>query len=277
MTLQHNEYFKEMFMVPPHIWENVKKCVNEHEKKVLQDLNKTQIDSTLITQTDIVPPNMPTDIIPDPNPNPEQSQTSFHRSQDRSRSKLETSLASSQINLPDDSLPTSEHYSSRLDTSFAEPSFGKLPKPDLSQSSVLSTYENFRPPRTSSPTGSYEPYIPILSNPQPSPQYVNPIVSLKPFPNCVSNDSPFNRSIIKTRTKTGILEQPKIGNPFIKCPYCNKTFTRKWNLKKHILTIHRQQTIPDPGEEAPTIFKRKVPDTFKEPELKRKGFDRWNL
>ncbi len=300
MTSQQNGYYKEMYMVPPSIWENIKKCVNDHEKRILYDLNKP-LDDT-IPSRNITLPDVSISKDPTPNPNPNDSQSTFHRSQDRSRSILESSLPHSitqQFSLPDESI-SSTKQSSKIDISNItdpNPSFGRIPvpKPDSSLSfnkGDISNYENFRPPRTSTPNDTYEPYFPIPAIPQPQPtpqpyinppppspsQYIDPIVPVpvRPFPNCLPTNTAFNRSMINTRTRTGILDKPNITNQF-RCQYCNKTFARKWNLKKHILTIHKQQNLPDPGEPAPTVFKRKVPDTFNEPEYKRREYDRWQV
>ena len=335
--------FSKMYMVPPSVWELVKKCVNEHEQKNLENLNKTH-DTSIpenktsetihnISSRDITPleSNISKNISRDSQipMNLDESQTSFHRSQDRSRSILEHDITPlphqislphdsffdsdanenpensfSKINLSRQSFPSSSNTSqinlSRQSFPSSDTSFGQLPKPEKSHQSFSSSDasqinlsrqsfpsfdtsfgklpkpEEFKPPRTSTPIEHYDQFIHPIN---PSPINNGPIIPVKPFPHCTTSTSS-TRSPIKTRTRTGALPTKTPQNNMFMCEYCNKYFTRKWNLKKHILTAHRQEVLPNPDESYPTNFKRKLPTHFKNPAYKtrkRTEFDRWNL
>lgn len=199
--------------------------------------------------------------------------SSFHEPNVSSRHNV--SNKSLQVSLPDDSFSTSFHdpnisskknISNRSlhilpDDSFSNaslrhPSFGRLPTPD----------EGFFPKRTSSPIDR-SALIPIL-----------------PLPSC--RKRPLPRSPIKTRIRTGALEYepppPKLPKnlKFI-CQYCNKHFARNWNLKKHVITIHRQEVPPDPDQpQNISNFKRKQQTHFVSPLFKSRkhdDFDHWQL
>lgn len=310
--------FSRMFMVPPSIWELVKKCVNEHEQKLLDNLNKdtskyenpneTPTSSIIqnISNQDITPiePNLsiPSNPqIPQDEIDLNLSQTSYHRSKDRSRSFLsrdssqsfinpnvsQTSRRSrvnvSQVPLPDDSFDVtvnppiniSQHSNkSKLNLTqpsvYSDKSFGKMSLPrDPSPSPEPSIadpgdYTFFRPKRTSSPIDRGV-VIPIL-----------------PLPSC---EKRLPRSPVKTRTNTGVLKHQPIAklprNDKFICDYCNKHFARKWNLKKHVLTIHRQEVVPDQDQpKSIPSLKRKQQTHFNAPVFKTRktdNFDRWNL
>lgn len=309
--------FSRMFMVPPSIWELVKKCVNEHEQKLLDNLNKdtSKYENPNETPTSSIIQNISNrDITPiDPNlsipSNPQipqdeidlnLSQTSYHRSKDRSRSFLSrdssqsfinpnvsqssrpSHVNASQVPLPDDSfdeyenppIDLSQNSTSRNKSKvnitrpsfYSDKSFGKLPLPEnLSPEPSIADpgdYKFFRPKRTSSPIDRGV-VIPIL-----------------PLPSC---EKRLPRSPVKTRTSTGVLQHqsnlPR-NDKFI-CDYCNKHFARKWNLKKHVLTIHRQEIVPDPDQpKSIQSLKRKQQTHFDAPVFKTRksdNFDRWNL
>ena len=295
-----------MYMVSPHIWELVKKCVNEHEQKVLDNLNRDITDvrnqsristSSLIhnlSSRDITPLNPSLSSInlskPEIPRTPQDeiniSDPSYHRSKDRSRSFIDPNLSLgieplnvSQIPLPDDSFgqpsfnpinltqPSNKSNRSQINltgSSFkSNESFGKLPRPESEYIHEAGEYENFRPFRTSSPVEN-DPTIPIL-----------------PLPSCQERQQ---RSPIKTRSRTGAIaaQIPAVVIPrndkFI-CEYCNKRFARKWNLKKHVQTIHQQEIIPEPNDPPIQDFKRKQQSGFRQPLFKSRktDFDRWNV
>lgn len=296
-----------MYMVPPSIWELVKKCVNEHEKKILDNLNnessihkdptKSNITTSSlihdISSKDITPlePSMSSDLnlsrplhpeAPQDEIDLEPSQTSFHRSQDRSRSFLNpnishSSMNLSQIPLPQDSFDESSHnpanmnmsqHSNRSKINLSQPafnmsdSFGHLPQnfpPESDES-----YGNFLPRQTSTPI------LPEPNNPIPIP--------IPKLAICRNN---LPRSPIKTRTRTGALPtaEPVIG--LNNCIYCGKRFARRWNLKKHINMIHLQNVAPDPDQPVITSSKRKEQTDFNQPlfvkSRRSSNFDKWNL
>lgn len=305
--------YSEMYMVPPSVWELVKKCVNEHEQKLLDDINKDtsiSMDSNKsktssiiqdISSRDITPlePSISSNLDLSKPSNPHtprdeidqsQSETSYHRSIDRSRSFINpnisfnkskssinpniSTLSGSQIPLPESSFEEQSfqpinisQHSTRSKIDLNQPSFqsndsfGRLPPPEnISPTPYVhdpEDYDLFIPRNTSSPINQ-KPLIPIL-----------------PLPECSKR---LPRSPIKTRTKTGSLPQqifPR-NNQFI-CDYCNKHFARKWNLKKHINTIHLQEIAPDPDQPPITAFKRKQQTDFSQPLLKRKNFDQWDV
>ncbi len=342
--------YSRMFMVTPSIWELVKKCVNEHEQKLLDNLNKDTSDlknqskshtSSIIhniSNRDITPlePNLsvPSNLyIPQDEIDINQSQTSYHRSKDRSRSFLDTNISQpgsrvnvSQVPLPEDSFDQSQpsyrrskdrsrslldpdnsqsssrshgkynvsqipipddsfsedlsqplnisHHSNRSKINLSQPSFdhsasfGRLPSPipeNLSPRPYIhdpEDYNFFKPKRTSSPIDRGA-IIPIL-----------------PLPSCKKR---LPRSPVKTRSRTGVLQYipPKLPrNDKFVCDYCNKYFARKWNLKKHVLTIHNQEISPDPNQSTIQSLKRKQPTSFTQPLFKTQktgDFDQWKM
>lgn len=331
--------YSRMYMVTPSIWELVKKCVNEHEQKLLDNLNKdtseirqhstssiihniSSKDVTPLEPDVTIPPNQPSrhDEI-----DLDHSKTSYHRSKDRSRSFLDPNISYSSnrhSTLPDDSFNQSRPSSHRLndesrislnpnlsrsiDRSRLNPSQISLPEDSFSEESNpplnISQHSNKSKINISQPTFQHTNSFGNLPPPEnlTTSQYIQDpgeysffkpkrtsspidrgaIIPILPLPSC---EKRLPRSPIKTRTKTGALKQHTVKIPrndkFI-CEYCNKHFARKWNLKKHIQTIHKQKILPDPDQPALRTLKRKAQTSFTQPLLKSRklgNFDQWNL
>ncbi len=380
--------YKQMYMVTPSIWELVKKCVNEYEQKLLDNLNKdntnptnqskshtsqiihnlsnqdtTLLDSscpnasqqsshseTSFSKIPLPPDSFDQTSIPEephnssgklslPGGSFNNSRTSFHRSQDRSRSLLNpnnsdtfdrTSIPEKSHNssgkppLPGGSFNNSGasfHRSRDRSRSLLNPnnsnssflnisrhnfdvsdSFGRLPPPDNFGPEPYvydpGDYDSFQPRRTSSPIiddpGDYSSFrprrtsSPIIDEPQDydsfrrrrTPSPAGALIPVLPLPSC---EKKLPRSPVKTRTRTGALPYhpyTKIprNDKFI-CDYCNKHFGRKWNLQKHVNTVHKQkpQILEHPVRRN---LKRKEESDFTQPLFKTRKmeeFDKWKV
>ncbi len=308
--------YSRMYMVTPSIWELVKKCVNEHEKKILDNLNNesstfhdptksdiptssiihnisrkdiTPLEPSLSSTLDLSKPSNPQ--APEDEVNYEPSVTSFHRSQDRSRSILDPNIShsSSRVNvskipLPNDSFDESSfnpinmsQHSNKSKINLSQPtfnlsdSFGRLPQNFPSESSLhnIDSYDNFNPRGTSTPIDRSL----ILPDPNPVPVPI-------PIQTLAACKKKLPRSPVKTRIKTGVLPAANPTSNGNTCGYCGKHFARKWNLKKHIITVHQQKITPDPDQPAITSLKRKQQPDFVQPSFKTartETFDRWNI
>lgn len=103
-----------------------------------------------------------------------------------------------------------------------------------------------------------------------------PRVKIIPISSCRQAKT-FNRSSVKTRTKTGAKPQfvpPQYVEDF-KCRFCEKWFTRKWNYRRHLDRIHGDliQTTGVPYKERYVKNSSRIKDPIEE----KRQFAKWRL
>ncbi len=122
-------------------------------------------------------------------------------------------------------------------------SFGRLPSANVSTTSSRDTSRiSFDPRITSTPIRQ----LPAIPENSPSRN----VIPVLPLPACKQTRSPIN-----TRTRTGAVQRVQPTRSSFQCTICEKSFARKYNLDKHMATLHKSSANNDP----------------------KYGFDRWKL
>jgi hypothetical protein len=279
--------FSKMYMVPPSVWELVKQCVNEHEQKTLESINtpKNTLENENITsqtiqhlsKRDITPlsKSVSKKVTEDSNTSTSINPTSLLQSQDMlqltSDHNATKNIPDTQINSPNETFSSSNESNISLSQHSLPAEISYMNSPKSQEISRLDTFDNFKPMKSSTPHNSFH----NVSQPDPIQSKTSSfadsqaIIPVKTFPNC--------NSPIKTRMKTGAISKKTSHNNKFKCDYCNKYLSRKWNLKKHILMVHKLKTSPNSIKRVNPVLKRKSSLHLNKRNNKQLDYDRWNL